>query len=132
MVTTSLFIFLGWFRFIHSTLPISMALLFFIGVGIYYLLLDFQVGGLVLLAYLPLLILAHFLSQAGTKISITAFLIFFVVGWVFQLLGHYFEKRRPALLDNFAQVFNAPLFLVCELLFKLNKRPDLKAFEVSS
>lgn len=109
-----------------------MALLFFIGVGIYYLILDFQVGGFALLGFLPLLVLAHFLSQASTAVSVWGFTIFFVGGWIVQLLGHYFEGRRPALLDNLSQVFNAPLFLVCELLFKFHRRPDLKAFVPSA
>lgn len=127
MVTMSLFIFLGWFRFIHSSFPVTVAMIFFLGVSIYYILLDRQVGLMTVGAFLPILIVSHFISQAETVISVTWFFIFFVGGWMVQLLGHYFEGRRPALTDNILQIFNAPLFLCCEVLFLLHQRDDLKA-----
>lgn len=127
MVTMSLFIFLGWFRFIHSSFPVTVAMIFFLGVSIYYIVLDRQVGLMTVGAFIPILILSHFISQAETAISVTWFFIFFVGGWIFQLLGHYFEGRRPALTDNILQIFNAPLFLTCEVLFRLHQRADLQA-----
>ena len=126
MVTVSLFIFLEWFRFIHSSFPVSAALIFFLIVAVYYLKLDLQVGGLALLCSLPLLVAAHYMAQARWGISLSWFLFFFVGGWALQLWGHYYEGKRPALTDNILQIFNAPLFLICEVLFKLNKRGDLK------
>ena len=126
MVTTALFIFMGWFRFYHSTLPITIAVLFFIGVSVYYLILDRQVGAITVAWNLPLLLIAHQISQAQASTSYAWFLFFFIVGWLIQLWGHYYEGKRPALMDNITQIFNAPLFLTCELLFKLGKRPDLK------
>jgi uncharacterized membrane protein YGL010W len=127
MVTLSLFIFLGWFRFIHSSLPISMALVFFLAVAVYYLVLDFQVGALTLLCNLPLLVMAHYMAQARWGYSLLWFLFCFVGGWAIQLWGHYYEGRRPALADNIMQIFNAPLFLICEVLFKFHKREELKS-----
>lgn len=51
---------------------------------------------------------------------------FFVAGWVLQFMGHAIEGRRPALVDNLAQVFSAPLFLGAEVLFLFGWRPDLR------
>lgn len=50
------------------------------------------------------------------------------VGWLAQLLAHMlFERRSPALLDNFMQAFLlAPLFVFMELLFVLGYRPALQ------
>jgi uncharacterized membrane protein YGL010W len=50
-----------------------------------------------------------------------------VGGWVFQLIGHAIEGRRPALMDNFFQVFIAPIFLIAELFFALGLRRELQA-----
>jgi uncharacterized membrane protein YGL010W len=50
----------------------------------------------------------------------------FGIGWVFQLIGHAIEGKKPALLDNFFQVFVAPIFLMAELFFMLGLRQDLK------
>ena len=38
----------------------------------------------------------------------------FVGGWVLQFLGHHYEGKRPALLDNIFQGFIGPMFLVAE------------------
>src|SRR6266508_4105183 len=56
--------------------------------------------------------------------------IFFVGGWIFQLIGHVFEGRKPALADNLFQIFVAPIFLVAEVFFALGlKRDVLKKIE---
>ncbi len=54
-----------------------------------------------------------------------AFLALFVGGWVLQFLGHHYEGKRPALLDNIFQGFIGPMFLVAEALVVTGRRPDL-------
>ena len=51
---------------------------------------------------------------------------FFVGGWIFQLLGHVFEGRKPALADNLFQIFIAPIFLVAELFFALGLKLEVR------
>jgi uncharacterized membrane protein YGL010W len=53
--------------------------------------------------------------------------VFFVGGWIFQLVGHAFEGRKPALADNLFQIFIAPIFLVAELFFALGLKRDMLA-----
>ena len=55
----------------------------------------------------------------------TAFVALFVGGWVLQFLGHHYEGRRPALLDNLFQAYVGPMFLVAEVLVVTGHRPDL-------
>ncbi|MSO72912.1 MAG: DUF962 domain-containing protein [Rhodospirillaceae bacterium] len=50
----------------------------------------------------------------------------FVVGWIFQFVGHAFEGRRPALTVNALQAFMAPPFLIAEMLFALGFERDLE------
>jgi len=45
---------------------------------------------------------------------------------VFQLVGHVFEGRRPALSDNLFQIFIAPIFLVAEVFFALGLKRDVR------
>jgi uncharacterized membrane protein YGL010W len=54
-----------------------------------------------------------------------AFGVLFVGGWVLQFLGHHYEGRRPALLDNIFQAFIGPMFLVAEAMVAAGYRPDL-------
>jgi uncharacterized membrane protein YGL010W len=43
-----------------------------------------------------------------------------------QLIGHYFEGRRPALVDKLFQIFVAPIFLAAEVSFTLGYKKDLR------
>ena len=54
-----------------------------------------------------------------------AFIALFVAGWALQFLGHHYEGRRPALLDNIFQAFVGPMFLVAEALVVMGQRGDL-------
>ena len=56
----------------------------------------------------------------------TVFAICFVGGWAFQLVGHGFEGRKPALLDNLVQIFIAPVFLMAEVWFAFGLRRQLR------
>jgi len=72
---------------------------------------------------------AHALAGAlGSMQAVwIAFLALFVGGWVLQFLGHHYEGKRPALLDNIFQAFIGPMFLVAETMVVLGHRRDLAA-----
>ena len=99
----------------------------FVGVvTLWYLMLDVTLGILTIAAVLPLLWLANMIAAQGATAGWIAFGVTFVGGWILQLIGHAFEGRRPALVDNFVQIFVAPVFLVAEALFHFGVRLDLK------
>jgi uncharacterized membrane protein YGL010W len=50
----------------------------------------------------------------------------FVGGWALQFLGHYFEGRKPAFLDDLRGLLDGPLFLVAETAFALGLSPELR------
>jgi uncharacterized membrane protein YGL010W len=51
----------------------------------------------------------------------------FVGGWALQFVGHMFEGKKPAFLDDLRGLLDGPLFLVAELAFAFGLFPDLKA-----
>jgi uncharacterized membrane protein YGL010W len=51
----------------------------------------------------------------------------FVGGWALQFLGHYFEGRKPAFLDDMRGLLDGPLFLVAEAAFAFGLSPELRA-----
>ncbi len=51
----------------------------------------------------------------------------FVGGWALQLLGHYFEGRKPAFFDDIMGLLDGPLFLVAETAFAFGLSPELRA-----
>jgi uncharacterized membrane protein YGL010W len=126
IVVYSLFIPLGWFRFAPADIPLTGATLFVVGVFIYYWRLDRMLALLTMPTTLALLYLADKASLLPFAQSVAVFAGSFIGGWIIQFLGHYFEGKRPALVDNLAQIFNAPLFLTAELLILLGFRKDLK------
>jgi uncharacterized membrane protein YGL010W len=50
-----------------------------------------------------------------------------VGGWALQFLGHYFEGKKPAFVDDLTSMLDGPLFLVAEAAFALGLSPELRA-----
>jgi len=80
----------------------------------------FALGGLTLTAAwlawgVALMLLAH---HAGAG-SVGAWLAwgtgFFVVGWIVQFVGHYYEGRKPAFADDLVGLLVGPMFVTLEL-----------------
>ena len=104
LVTFSLFLFLGWFRFVHpEVLPITAATLFYLAVLVYYFRLDWMIALIQLPCTVVLLLVADWIAKQSMALSFSVFLTAFVLGWIIQLVGHAIEGRRPALADNVLQ-----------------------------
>lgn len=43
----------------------------------------------------------------------------FVVGWVLQFIGHHYEGRKPAFVDDLVGLLVGPMFVMAEALFGL-------------
>ncbi|MEP7083289.1 MAG: Mpo1-like protein [Betaproteobacteria bacterium] len=126
LIILGLLIPLSWPTLEIGGLSITAAMVFVGAVSIYYLVLDLRMGLLTAAAVLPLLWCAHLLAAQGAATGWIAFAIAFIGGWILQLIGHSIEGRRPALVDNFFQIFVAPVFLVAEALFAFGARAELK------
>jgi uncharacterized membrane protein YGL010W len=50
----------------------------------------------------------------------------FFGGWALQLVGHYFEGKKPAFMDDLRGLLDGPLFLVAETAFALGLSKDLR------
>ncbi len=109
---------------------VTLAHVFLGAVLAYYLLLDISVGLATGVISFALLYAAELAAGTGVASGWIWFGAFFVGGWIFQLVGHVFEGRKPALADNLFQIFIAPIFLVTELFFALGlKREVLEKIE---
>jgi uncharacterized membrane protein YGL010W len=54
----------------------------------------------------------------------------FIVGWVFQFVGHYYEGKKPAFVDDLVGLLVGPMFVVGEAMFMLGwGRPLLAEIE---
>ncbi|MGH8448312.1 DUF962 domain-containing protein [Pseudomonas sp.] len=68
----------------------------------------------------------HVLAAQSTLVWLGSGIGMFVVGWVIQFVGHYYEGRKPAFVDDVSGLIVGPLFVVAELAFLLGLRHDLK------
>ena len=53
-------------------------------------------------------------------------LLLFAVGWVFQFVGHYWEGRKPAFVDDIVGLLVGPMFVVGEGLMLLGWLPNMR------
>ena len=74
--------------------------------GIYYLTLEWRLGlGMVLAS------LAMYLAGAALPMAVNVAV--FVLGWIFQFIGHsVYEKRQPAFFRNFVHLLVGPLWIL--------------------
>lgn len=125
MIVIALLTLLSRPEFVLLGLPLTPALLVIIAASIYYIVLDFKLG--VLMAVL--LALCVWLASTFAAMNTAAWLFvgigLFVVGWVFQFIGHAFEGRKPAFVDDLIGLAIGPLFVVAEALFLLGFRKHL-------
>jgi uncharacterized membrane protein YGL010W len=105
---------------------VSLAQVFLGAVLAYYFLLDVPLAVATAAVTCALYYAARFAAGSGFASGWIWCGAFFVGGWIFQLVGHALEGRKPALADNLFQIFIAPIFLVAEVAFALGLRRDVR------
>ena len=94
-----------------SGLPLTAAEIFIAIVTIYYFSLDAKLATGMLLSSAILDAAAHAVDDWRIGLAV------FVIGWIFQGIGHaVYEKRSPAFLKNLLHMLVGPMFLVNEAL----------------
>lgn len=51
----------------------------------------------------------------------------FVIGWIIQFIGHYYEGKKPAFVDDILGLLTGPMFVTAEAMFALGWGKDLLA-----
>ena len=83
-------------------------------------------GLAVALANGVLVALAAAAGQASAASALSWGLSAFVAGWAIQFIGHYYEGRKPAFVDDLVGLFVGPMFVMAELLFSLGLLLDVR------
>lgn len=90
-------------------LPVEAALLLVLAAGAAYLWLEPRLGAAMFVVSLAIYFGARLLDWRAA-------LALFIVGWIFQLVGHgVYEKRSPAFLHNLAHLLIGPLWVLHHL-----------------
>ena len=108
-------------------LLITPASLVVLAAVIFYIRLDIKLGLLMTVLLWLCLAVGRDIALLSTSLWLSWSIGLFVVGWIFQFIGHYFEGRKPAFVDDIMGLAIGPLFVVAEVVFILGFRKDLKA-----
>lgn len=128
VIVFSLLLILALWRVELAGHEMSMALVIGVIAVLGWMALDLGIGLIMAAIMVPAWYAAEALAGAlGQAGCLTAFAVLFVAGWALQFLGHHYEGKRPALMDNIFQAFIGPMFLVAETLVASGYRADLAA-----
>ncbi|QYJ76246.1 DUF962 domain-containing protein [Shewanella sp. FJAT-52076] len=125
LIIWSAFVWLGLIRFELGTLgEASAAMVFTLIVLAYYLKLHVRLAVGMLVFILPVLYTSDMMASVPHVAWIAA--VVFIIGWVFQLIGHKYEKAKPAFVDDMNQLLIGPFFLMAEVYFALGLEKALE------
>lgn len=115
----------AWPELLPGGIVLSPALLVVVLSTLYYLVLD-RPFGLVMGGLLALSLWAgQWAAAQSTAIWLGWGVGLFVLGWAIQFVGHLFEGRKPAFVDDIVGLIIGPLFLVAEAAFAAGLRRGL-------
>ena len=106
--------------------PITPALLAAISATVWYLRLDRPLGLAMAAVLAAMLGLAAPLAAAPTGTWLGWGAGLFVAGWIVQFVGHVYEGRKPAFVDDLIGLLVGPLFVAAEVAFMLGMRHPLR------
>ncbi|MFM0341250.1 Mpo1 family 2-hydroxy fatty acid dioxygenase [Paraburkholderia fungorum] len=129
MIVLALAVLLSRPAFAYGALPfaLSPAWVLFAVATVYYLILDVPLGAMMALVSVLCVACGQWLAAQSTLAWLATGIGLFLVGWVFQFIGHVaYEHRKPAFVDDVMGLVIGPLFVLAEALFGFGLRPALR------
>ncbi|AGP86494.1 MULTISPECIES: Mpo1 family 2-hydroxy fatty acid dioxygenase [Alteromonas] len=109
-----------------GTINASPALFVWLISSAFYIKLDVKLGLIMALITGAMVYFAQPIAQYGVGTWLAISLSIFVVGWILQFIGHHYEGKKPAFVDDIMGLAIGPLFVLAELSFELGFRNTLK------
>jgi len=104
-------------NFIIDNLVIDGAQLIVLASVVYYFMLSFSLGFIMAVIFTLLLVGAQPIAAMAFWPWLSIGVGVFVFGWVLQFIGHYYEGKKPAFVDDLIGLIIGPLYVTVELLF---------------
>jgi uncharacterized membrane protein YGL010W len=108
-----------------SQLALSPAAIVSLIAGLFYLRLDVRYGMVMSLLLALCCMLGATFAQGSTPSWLAWGVGLFVAGWIIQFIGHWFEGRKPAFVDDLVGLAIGPLFVVAEMGFMIGLRREV-------
>lgn len=106
--------------------PLNPALLAVVLSCVFYFRLDLRYGLTMAVVMGLSLAAGNWFAAQSTATWLGAGIGLFVVGWVFQFVGHFYEGRKPAFVDDLVGLIVGPLFVAAEAGFLLGLRDEVR------
>ncbi len=106
-------------------LTLTPALLLAAGTVLFYLRLDRMFAALMAVVMGLSVWAGHTLAAGSTLVWLSEGIGLFVIGWIFQFVGHFYEGKKPAFVDDLIGLAVGPLFVVAEVVFALGFRQEV-------
>ena len=110
---------------IHG-LPLTVAALSTLASVVYYVALDRRYGAVMAVLLAASLWLGAQIAAMSTVAWLLVWAGLFVLGWIVQFIGHAFEGKKPAFVDDLVGLLMGPLFIVAEVGFALGLRDEVR------
>jgi uncharacterized membrane protein YGL010W len=109
-----------------SPVPVTPALLAALAAVWFYARLDLRFGLVMALVLAGMLALGQWASTLPTGAWLGGGAGLFVLGWIIQFVGHWYEGRKPAFVDDVVGLLVGPLFVAVEIGFVLGCRLEVQ------
>ena len=109
-----------------GSLLIDGAQLFVFASVVYYLMLSVSLGLIMGVLFTLLLLAAQPIAAMAFWPWLSIGVGVFVFGWVLQFIGHYYEGKKPAFVDDLIGLIIGPLYVTVEFLFLMGLYKSLE------
>jgi len=110
-----------------SGFEVTLALGLLIVSILYYLTIDVFFALIMAFIFMFVYPYAYNVAQWDTGTWLSTSVGIFAIGWAFQFVGHFYEKKKPAFMDDLIGLAIGPLFVLAELIFLFGFRKELEA-----
>lgn len=104
----------------------TAAVIGYIAVILFYLNLNVMFGLLMAVIFASGIYAATLVASMSTWVWLSTGAGLFVGGWIIQFVGHHFEGKKPAFVDDLVGLLIGPLFVTAEICFALGLCKSLK------
>lgn len=116
---------------VHILVPkffdLPLAWILSIAVLVYYFMMDITLAAVLTGVFLVFnLIISLAVKNEPSWTSLQVFFYTFVLGVILQVVGHFIEKKKPALRDELKQLIFIPMCLAAEGFFYFGQMQALK------
>lgn len=112
-------VFLSGYELTLALVVLTVSILYYLTIDVFFALL---MSFIFMFAY-PY---AYGIAQWETNLWLSSSVFIFILGWAFQFVGHVYEKKKPAFMDDLIGLAIGPLFVLAELVFLLGFRKELE------